>query len=152
MTEAQQKRWAAAKKEPVSVPEVAKPGAKKPKRKLSAEGRKRIIEATKKRWAAVRAAASKAAKYAVLAVTAVTGGPDTSFRNYMTAKRIMTNATVADPSPTWSRAALAATNVPRRCADGPKSQFVAGAAFWRYCGITPGVFTHLHLNREWSRP
>jgi hypothetical protein len=34
--------WAAAKTEPASAPAVAKPAAKKPKRKLSAEGRKRI--------------------------------------------------------------------------------------------------------------
>ena len=62
MAEAQRKRWAAAKKKPASAPEVAKPVAKKQKWKLSAEGRQRIIDATKKRWAAVRAAAAKAAK------------------------------------------------------------------------------------------
>jgi len=37
---------------------TAKP-AKKKKRKLSAEGRKRIAEAVKKRWAAQKAAAAK---------------------------------------------------------------------------------------------
>ena len=34
----------------------------KPKRKLSAAGRRAIIEATKKRWAAIRAAKAKAAR------------------------------------------------------------------------------------------
>ena len=41
---------------------TAKPSAKRVKRKLSAEGRQRIIDATKKRWAAIRAAAAKTAK------------------------------------------------------------------------------------------
>ena len=38
--------------------------APKPKRRLSAAGRKRIIEATKKRWAAVRAATAQQEKAA----------------------------------------------------------------------------------------
>jgi hypothetical protein len=42
MAAGQRRRWAALKA-------VAQPGPKK--RKLSAEGRKRIIAATKKRWA-----------------------------------------------------------------------------------------------------
>jgi hypothetical protein len=46
-----------AKKEAVVV-FAAKP-AKKKKRKLSPEGRKRIAEAVKKRWAAQKAAAAK---------------------------------------------------------------------------------------------
>jgi hypothetical protein len=50
MREAQQRRWAKVKREtaPVAVP--------KPKRKISAAGRKRIAEAQKKRWAANKAA------------------------------------------------------------------------------------------------
>ena len=62
MAEAQRKRWASAKKESGVADETAKPAAKKPKWKLSAAGRQRIIDATKKRWAAVRAAAAKATK------------------------------------------------------------------------------------------
>ena len=45
------------KSEAIAVP-AAKP-AKKKKRNLSAEGRKRIAEAVKKRWAAQKAAAVK---------------------------------------------------------------------------------------------
>jgi hypothetical protein len=52
MAEAQQRRWAGAKKSGTPV-------AKK-KRKMSAAGRERIAEATRKRWEAFRAA--KAAK------------------------------------------------------------------------------------------
>ena len=59
IAEAQRKRWAGIKKD--SDGPAAKAPAKK-KRKLSPEGRKRIIEATKKRWAAVHAAAAKAEK------------------------------------------------------------------------------------------
>ena len=62
MAKAQHKRWASAKKESGLAAETAKPAAQKPKRRLSAAGRQRIIHATKKRWAAVRAAAAKAAK------------------------------------------------------------------------------------------
>jgi hypothetical protein len=49
MAAAQRKRWAALKS--------AKAGPAKPakKRRLSAAGRKAIIEATKKRWAAYKA-------------------------------------------------------------------------------------------------
>jgi hypothetical protein len=61
MTEAQRKRWAAVKGESAPAKKTAA-ADEKPKRKLSAEGRKRIIAATKKRWAAVRAAAAAAAK------------------------------------------------------------------------------------------
>jgi hypothetical protein len=57
MALAQQKRWA-AKMTPVSAPEAV---AAKPKRKLSAAGKKRIIEASKRYWAAKKAAAKKAA-------------------------------------------------------------------------------------------
>jgi hypothetical protein len=46
------------KTEAVVVP-AAKPATKKRKRKLSPEGRKRIAEAVKKRWAAQKAAAAK---------------------------------------------------------------------------------------------
>jgi hypothetical protein len=38
---------------------VAKPDKKKKKRNLSAEGRKRIAEAAKKRWAAQKASSAK---------------------------------------------------------------------------------------------
>ena len=61
MAEAQRKRCAAVKT-PGAAAKTAQPVAKKPKRRLSAAGRQRIIDATKKRWAAVRAAAAKAAK------------------------------------------------------------------------------------------
>jgi len=50
MRAAQQKRWA-SKKQPKEAP--AKPATKK--RRLSAAGRKHIIEATKKRWAEYKA-------------------------------------------------------------------------------------------------
>ena len=55
MKEAQQRRWAAIKgtSEP---PSRAKSEASKPKRRISAEGMKRIIAATKKRWRLARAA------------------------------------------------------------------------------------------------
>ncbi len=46
MAEAQRKRYAATKKVHEAPPKAATK-----KRKLSAAGRKRIIEATKKRWA-----------------------------------------------------------------------------------------------------
>jgi hypothetical protein len=55
MALAQQKRWAA--KKTVSKPEATV--AEKPKRKLSAAGKKRIIEASKKYWAEKRAVAKK---------------------------------------------------------------------------------------------
>ena len=49
---------AAPKKAAVVAPAAAKP-AKKKKRLLSPEGRKRIAEAVKKRWAAKKAAEAK---------------------------------------------------------------------------------------------
>jgi len=52
IAQAQRKRWAATRK-PQAAPEAAKP-----KRKLSAAGRK-AIAAAKKRWAAKRAEAAK---------------------------------------------------------------------------------------------
>jgi hypothetical protein len=48
----------AAKKAAVVAPAAAKP-AKKKKRHLSPEGRKRIADAVKKRWAAQKAAEAK---------------------------------------------------------------------------------------------
>jgi len=48
-------------KNPAKRPSKTTPEPFKPKRKLSAAGRKAISEATKKRWAAKRAAAAKAA-------------------------------------------------------------------------------------------
>jgi hypothetical protein len=62
IADAQQKRWAAAKKESGVAAETARPVSKKPKRKLSAAGRQPIVAATKRRWAAVRAAEAKAPK------------------------------------------------------------------------------------------
>jgi hypothetical protein len=47
----------AAPKKTAAAPVAAKP-AKKKKRNLSPEGRKRIAEAVKKRWAAQKAAAA----------------------------------------------------------------------------------------------
>ena len=60
MAEAQRKRWAAIKESSVSQAKAAP--AKEAKRHLSPEGRRRIIAATKKRWAAVRKAQARAAK------------------------------------------------------------------------------------------
>jgi hypothetical protein len=60
MAEAQKKRWQAIKGD-VAIPAPTAPEAPKPKRKISAEGMKRIIAATKKRWRLQRAAAKKAA-------------------------------------------------------------------------------------------
>jgi|tagenome__1003787_1003787.scaffolds.fasta_scaffold17128409_1 hypothetical protein len=51
MREAKQRRWAKVKRNTSPVAEVPKP-----KRKISAAGRKRIAEAQKKRWAAKKAA------------------------------------------------------------------------------------------------
>jgi hypothetical protein len=55
MALAQKARWAAIKGTSPATPKPAKP-----KRRISPEGMKRIIAATKKRWAAKRAAAKKA--------------------------------------------------------------------------------------------
>lgn len=50
----ERKRWAESKQQSASsVPRVRK------KRRLSAAGRRAIIEATKRRWAAIRAAQGK---------------------------------------------------------------------------------------------
>jgi hypothetical protein len=62
MAAAQRKRWTAARKakaEEATTPAPAK--ADKKERRLSPEGRARIIAATRKRWAAVRRAKAKAA-------------------------------------------------------------------------------------------
>jgi hypothetical protein len=60
MAAAQKARWAKirAKAKRASSPTQSK--AAKPKRKLSAAGRKAIIEAAKKRWSRKRAEAQKA--------------------------------------------------------------------------------------------
>ena len=55
MREAQQRRWAKAKGDPAAADTA------KRERRLSAAGRKAIVEALKKRWAAMKAAAKKAA-------------------------------------------------------------------------------------------
>jgi hypothetical protein len=49
----------ASKKAATVAPPAAKPAKKKKKRNLSPEGRKRIAEAVKKRWAVQKAAAAK---------------------------------------------------------------------------------------------
>jgi len=57
MKEAQQQCWAAIREaEPTSVPAEAP----KPKRKLSAAGRRAIVAALKKRWASKREESEKA--------------------------------------------------------------------------------------------
>ena len=54
------KKKAGRPKKVVAVADIAaKPSKKKKKRNLSPEGRKRIAEAVKKRWAAQKAAAAK---------------------------------------------------------------------------------------------
>lgn len=58
MAEAQKARWAKIKGK--AEPPSPEPVATKAKRQISAEGMKRIIAATKKRWR-LRAAAKKAA-------------------------------------------------------------------------------------------
>jgi hypothetical protein len=64
MQEAQQRRWAKVKgtSEPLSAPQVNVP---KTKRKISAEGIKNIIAATKKRWRLVKAKAAAEAAAAL---------------------------------------------------------------------------------------
>jgi len=57
IAEAQQRRWAASR----GQSEAATPEPAKPKRRLSAAGRRAIIAATKKRWALIHAEAAKAA-------------------------------------------------------------------------------------------
>ena len=54
IAEAQRKRWAVSKQQPVAAKATGKP-----KRRLSAAGRAAIIAATKKRWALKRAEAAK---------------------------------------------------------------------------------------------
>jgi hypothetical protein len=61
IAEAQRKRWAASKKPSQPSTQAAAP---KPKRKLSAAGRRAIIAATKKYWALKRSEAAKARKQA----------------------------------------------------------------------------------------
>ena len=58
MKEAQRLRWAKIRGE--SEPSAPVPEPPKPKRRISAEGMKRIIAATKKRWRLQRAAAKSA--------------------------------------------------------------------------------------------
>ena len=60
MSEGQRKRWSASKGVPESPSIPLTPEPAKPKRRISEEGMKRIIAATKKIWAAKRAAARKA--------------------------------------------------------------------------------------------
>jgi hypothetical protein len=61
MKEAQQRRWAKIRGESEPTAPVIRDAAK-PKRKMSAAGRKAISEATKKRWAAFHAAKKAAVK------------------------------------------------------------------------------------------
>jgi len=60
MKEAQRLRWAKIRGES-EPPAPAMPEPAKPKRRISPEGMKRIIAATKKRWRLQRAAAKSAA-------------------------------------------------------------------------------------------
>jgi hypothetical protein len=60
MALAQKARWAKIKGD-VATPAPTAPEPPKPKRQISAEGMKRIIAATKKRWRLQRAATKKAA-------------------------------------------------------------------------------------------
>jgi hypothetical protein len=55
IAEAQRQRWAATQRRTVPSLQIVTPQAPKGKRRLSAAGRKRIIEATKLRWALKRA-------------------------------------------------------------------------------------------------
>jgi hypothetical protein len=59
MAEAQKARWAKIKGV-AEAPSPATPEAPKPKRRISEEGLKRIIAATKKRWRLQKAAAKSA--------------------------------------------------------------------------------------------
>jgi hypothetical protein len=59
MSEGQRRRWSTSKGVAESPSTPATPEPAKPKRRISEEGIKRIIAATKKRWAAKRAAAKK---------------------------------------------------------------------------------------------
>jgi hypothetical protein len=59
MALAQKARWAKIKGE-IEPPPPPAPGPPKPKRRISAEGMKRIIAATKKRWRLQKAAAKSA--------------------------------------------------------------------------------------------
>jgi hypothetical protein len=61
MAEGQRKRYAALRGESEALAPAA-PEAPKPKRRISAEGMKRIIAATKKRWRLQKAAANKTAR------------------------------------------------------------------------------------------
>jgi hypothetical protein len=63
MAIAQKKRWAAIKGVAHAEPPAPKE-APKPKRRMSKEGLARIVAATKKRWAAVRAAKAQQQKAA----------------------------------------------------------------------------------------
>jgi hypothetical protein len=56
----QQARWARIRGESASEPAPATPKPAKPKRRLSEEGRARIVAALKKRWAAKNAPTKKA--------------------------------------------------------------------------------------------
>ncbi len=72
MREAQQRRWAKVRGEAES-PAAPAPRAEKPKGRISEEGMKRIIAATKKRWRLQKARAKKAVKRTAPAKTQ-TGG------------------------------------------------------------------------------
>jgi hypothetical protein len=56
MKAGQQRRWAKVKGKASAAPVAATPDAVKPKRRLSETGRRAIVAATKKRWAAKKAA------------------------------------------------------------------------------------------------
>jgi len=60
MREAQRRRYAKIESESEPAAPAATPEPQKPKRRISAEGMKRILAANKKRWAVKRAEAAKA--------------------------------------------------------------------------------------------
>jgi hypothetical protein len=78
MKEAQQLRWAKIREESVP-PAPATPEPPTPKRHISEEGMKRIIAATKKRWALKRAVDAAALKHAKPRKTALKKAAFTAF-------------------------------------------------------------------------
>lgn len=78
MKEAQQLRWAKTRGESVP-PAPATPEPPTPKRRISEEGMKRIIAATKKRWGLKRAADAAALKQAKPRKTALKKSAGTAF-------------------------------------------------------------------------
>jgi DNA-binding protein HU-beta len=98
MREAQQRRWAKIRGE--SEPAPAKIPAK-PKRKLSAAGRKAIIAAAKKRWALKRAEVAKASPKKIAKKVAVKkAGPAKAKRSAPVKKAAVKKAAAPSETPT----------------------------------------------------